>query len=190
VPDKISETAHKIKDSVDRMVQLVTDFLSVRKIEEGKMEYKFERIDAVNLVKDITEELKLLAQNKKLEFNFESSVSEVWIMADTQRIRQVFQNLMENSIKYTDSGFVRVRAKIEDNHFIFSVSDSGHGISKELLSHLFEEFRRDGKEKQIEGTGLGLFIAHSIVEIHKGEIWAESEGRGKGSVFYVKLSLA
>ncbi|OGN01041.1 MAG: hypothetical protein A3B91_02925 [Candidatus Yanofskybacteria bacterium RIFCSPHIGHO2_02_FULL_41_29] len=189
-PVKIAEAAHKIKDSADRMTQLVSDFLNVRKIEEGKMEYKFEKIDAVKLVKDIFEELKPLAQNKKLDFSFEAVTQESWINVDVQNIRQVFQNLIENSIKYTDSGFVKVKSESREGNFIFSVFDSGHGISKELLPHLFEEFKRDIKERQIEGTGLGLFIAHGIVEGHKGRIWAESEGSGKGSTFYVELPLA
>ncbi len=188
--DKIKEAAVKIKDSTDRMVQLVTDFLNVRKIEEGKMEYKFEKTDGVKIIKEIAEELKLLAQNKKLDFSFESAVGETWINVDVQRIRQVFQNLIENAIKYTENGFVKVKVEVGDDKLLFSVSDSGHGISKELLPHLFEEFRRDGKEKQIEGTGLGLFIAKSIVEAQHGKIWAESEGSAHGSTFFVELLLS
>ena len=130
-----------------------------------------------------------MAQNKKLEFSFDPTVQEIQINADIQNIRQVFQNLIENSIKYTDQGFVKVKTESKEGHFIFSVSDSGHGISRELLPHLFEEFKRDSKERQIEGTGLGLFIAHGIVEGHKGRIWAESEGSGKGSTFFVELPL-
>jgi len=188
-PTKIAEAAHKIKDSADRMTQLVSDFLNVRKIEEGKMEYKLEKIDVNKLIGNIFEELKPLAQNKKLEFSFDPTVQEIQINADIQNIRQVFQNLIENSIKYTDQGFVKVKTESKEGHFIFSVSDSGHGISRELLPHLFEEFKRDSKERQIEGTGLGLFIAHGIVEGHKGRIWAESEGSGKGSTFFVELPL-
>lgn len=190
VPDKVFEAAHKIASSVDRMVQLVTDFLNLRKIEEGKVEYKFEKADVIKIIKETADELRLLAQNKKLDFSYESTVGEVWASVDVQRIRQVFQNLIENSIKYTDAGFVKVKVEVKDASLIFSVSDSGHGISKELLPHLFEEFRRDGKEKQIEGTGLGLFIAKSIVESHHSKIWAESEGSGQGSTFFVELPFA
>ncbi len=190
VSDKVKEASLKIRDSADRLVQLVTDFLNVRKIEEGKMEYKLERVDGVKIIKDIFEELKTLAETKKLEFGFDSGISEAWISADVQRIRQVFQNLIENAIKYTESGFVKVKVETGENKLFFSVSDSGHGIAKELLPHLFEEFKHDGKEKQIEGTGLGLFIAKGIVEAHKGIVWAESEGKGKGSTFFVELPLA
>src|SRR3989344_5466499 len=142
-PEKVNDAAHKIKDSADRMVQLVGDFLNVRKIEEGKMQYKFERVDVVKIISSIFEELKPLADNKKLNFSLEPLPGGGWINADAQNIRQAFQNLIENSIKYTDTGFVKVRTESITGKFIFSVSDSGHGISQELLPHLFEEFRRD-----------------------------------------------
>ena len=190
VPEKVKEVAGKIKDSSDRMIELVNDFLNLRKIEEGKMEYKLEKLNGVRLVNDIFEELKPLGQKKNLELSCDSSSSEAWFDADLQRIRQVFQNLIENSIKYTDSGFVKVKTELKNGYFVFSVSDSGHGISKELLPHLFEEFKRDSKERQIEGTGLGLFIAKNIVEAHKGKIWTESDGQGKGSRFIVEIPLA
>lgn len=189
VSEKVKEAAHKIKDSADRMVKLVGDFLSIRKIEEGKMDYKFEKMNAASMVKDIFEELKPLAQNKKLDFTLGTVSDGGWISADVQKIRQVFQNLIENAIKYTDSGFVKVAAEAYGGQFLFSVSDSGHGISKELLPHLFEEFKRDTASKKIEGTGLGLFIARDIVLAHHGDIWVESDGPGKGSKFIVKMPL-
>ena len=108
----------------------------------------------------------------------------------SQKFRQVIQNLVENAVKYTDQGWVKVLVEKKDDSLIISVSDSGHGMSKELLLHLFEEFKRDEKERLIEGAGLGLFIAHAIVSAHKGQIWAESEGKGKGSAFFVKIPFA
>ena len=190
-PPGVNETSRKIGEAANRMISLVNEFLDLRKIEEGKMSYTFTKIDGVKMVANIIDELKPLAQAKKLDLSFESEVSPGQINADEQRIRQVFQNLIENAIKYTDSGFVKVGVKSENNSFVFSVSDSGHGLEKELLPGLFEEFRRAGSSdtKRIEGTGLGLFIAKQIVVGHKGEIWAESEGPGKGSKFFVKLPL-
>lgn len=190
VPEKVREAALKIKESVDRMVRLVTDSLNIRKIEEGKMNYKFENVDACKLIQDIFDELKPLADKKKLEFSMDASTKGCWISADIQNVRQVFQNLIENAIKYTDSGFVKIRTETYGAEFLFSVSDSGMGISKDLLPHLFEEFRREVATKNIEGTGLGLFIAHEIVRAHRGEIWVESDGLGKGSKFLVKFPLA
>lgn len=225
-PPKINETSKKISEAANRMISLVNEFLDLRKIEEGRMDYVFEKIDGVKMVGGVVEELKLLAQAKKLDLTFEPEIESVQINADTQRLRQVFQNLIENAIKYTDprsavgrtesasgetksaegsgqlrpsdsvaseasNGFVKVNIKSADGSFMFSVVDSGHGIEKELLPELFEEFRRAGNSdtKRIEGTGLGLFIAKQIVLGHKGEIWAESDGPGKGSKFFVKVPL-
>ena len=202
-PPRVSETSHKIEEAANRMISLVNKFLDLRKIEEGKMEYTFEKLDGVKMVNNVVEELKPLAQAKSLDLTFESEINSGWINADAQRLRQVFQNLIENAVKYTDppsheasegrsSGFVKVNIKSADGYLVFSVSDSGHGMEKDLLSNLFEEFKRAGTSdtKRIEGTGLGLFIAKQMVTGHKGEIWAESDGPGKGSKFIVKIPLA
>ena len=115
----------------------------------------------------------------------------IMIKADEQRLRQVIMNLIENSIKYTQSGFVKVECQMSDvkgqKSVLFSVSDSGMGIKKEILPELFEQFKRAKETRVIQGTGLGLYVAREIVKAHGGEIWAESEGEGKGSRFYVKL---
>ncbi len=188
--EKVIEACKKIGDSANRMAELINDFLNLRKIEEGKMDYKFERTDGVKIVNEIIGELKLLAENKKLDLTLASNLKEGCINVDIQRIRQVFQNLIENSIKYTEKGFVKVGIESSGGYFVFSVSDSGHGISHELVPHLFEEFKRDATVKLIEGTGLGLYIAHEITIAHKGEILVESDGPGKGSKFLVKIPLA
>ena len=189
--EKISEACQKIAGSANRMIGLVNEFLDLRKIEEDKMEYKFEKTDALKMISEVIEELKVLAGGKGLDLELESKISEGWIRADVQRIRQVFQNLIENSVKYTEKGFVKVKIESSGGYFIFSVSDSGHGIDKELLPDLFEEFKRaiSSTTKRIEGTGLGLFIAKQIVLAHQGQIWVESEGIGKGSRFIVKIPL-
>lgn len=185
---KIKETAKKIKNSADRMISLVDDFLDLRKIEEGRMEYNFEDVDVARLVKEVSDEMKTLAAEKKLKLVFESGVKKINIRADKQKLRQVIQNLIDNAIKYTPKGFVKINMLLANDYILITVSDSGIGVSKELSPHLFEEFRRDPKAgKRIQGTGLGLYIAKQIVEAHNGEIWAESEGEGKGSKFCVKL---
>ena len=189
VPDKVKESAKKIIDSADRMVALVNNLLDLRKIEEGKMAFKFEKVGIQKLVSDIVEEFKLLADNKKLKLTFESAIEEQMVSLDTEKFRQVIQNLIDNSIKYTDEGWVKVSMSQDGKSFILvTISDSGRGIPKDLLPKLFEQFKRDpSMPKQIAGTGLGLYIARQIVLAHKGEVWAESDGEGKGSRFIVKI---
>ena len=190
VSDKIKETAIKIKETADNMIALVNNLLDLRKIESGKMDFKFEKIDLVKMLRDMVSELRGLAQRKGLDLSFETTADQLTYDADPQKLRQVFQNLIDNSIKYTDSGWIKVGLKIQEGFIEISVADSGRGISKELLPQLFEQFIRDAHEiKKIEGTGLGLYIAKQIVEAHHGQIRAESPGPDQGSVFHVKLPI-
>jgi signal transduction histidine kinase len=106
------------------------------------------------------------------------------------RFSQVIQNLIDNAIKYTKEGWIKVKVDKEDSEVLISVSDSGIGMSKELQQKLFGQFVRDPAiKKEIHGTGLGLYITKHIVEAHHGKIWAESEGINKGSTFYIKLPI-
>lgn len=188
VNDKIKETLGKMKNSSDELIGLINTLLDLRKVEEGKMDYKFETVNLKSLVQSVMDILKIQAEGKKLEFTFTSGYDGN-VSADPEKFKQVIQNLIENSIKYTPQGFVKVATKEDGGYIIFSVSDSGLGIGPNLLPNLFsQEFVRDERVKhEIRGTGLGLFIAKRIVTDHGGEIWAKSDGEGKGSTFYVKL---
>lgn len=189
---EIKAVAQKIKNSSNKMISLVNNLLDARRIEEGRMEYSFEKADIVEMVKLIANELKPLATDKKLEFSFESKEKEIWAIIDAQKLSQVVQNLVDNAIKYTAQGWVKVSVKKEEKDILISVSDSGAGISKEAMSEMFKQFSRgDFKERgAIQGTGLGLYIAKQIISAHQGEIWAESEGKDKGSSFFVKIPIA
>ena len=192
VSEKIKEVIEKIKDSTDRMIMLVNNLLDLRRIEEGRMDYKFKETNIFKLVFDIIDGIKSLAQRKGLELKFNSEPLErILVNIDSQKFGQAVQNLIENAIKYTEKGGVDITINKEsDNSILITIADSGRGISKELLSNLFEQYKRDESlAKQIEGTGLGLYIAKVIVVAHKGEIWAESEGQDKGSKFFIKLPL-
>ncbi|MDP3015422.1 MAG: HAMP domain-containing sensor histidine kinase [bacterium] len=196
IPEKAKETVGHIKESCDRLIDLVNDFLDLRKIEEGKIEYQFADINIVDLVRGIADDLRLLAQNKGLELTFEEPKTvKIMVKVDEQRLRQIIQNLIDNSIKYTEQGWVRVTIDYDHDNdhdqrqesVLIKVEDSGIGISKESLPTLFDQFIRTKETRAIKGTGLGLYIAKQIVEAHQGEVWAESEGEGKGSRFYVRL---
>ncbi|OGZ02600.1 MAG: hypothetical protein A2946_01535 [Candidatus Liptonbacteria bacterium RIFCSPLOWO2_01_FULL_53_13] len=188
VNDKVKETLVKMKKSADGLVMLIDTLLNVRKVEEGRMDYQFARIDFRKLVEDTVEELRPLAGEKKLELTFTAPPEAAWVNADAQKLKQVVQNLIDNAIKYTPLGFVKVEVAPKESTYVLSVTDSGLGIPEELITHLFEEFIRDERvKKDILGTGLGLFIARKIVDAHSGKIWAESGGKDKGSRFYVAL---
>lgn len=191
VPDKVKETSEKIKESADRLIALVNNLLDLRKLEEGRMDFAFEDTDIAKLTTEVVNDLMTLAQKKKLELTVNVPPEELHGKIDIQKFRQVIQNLVDNSIKYTDSGWVKVSAERVDDSYVIKVSDSGRGMPKDLIPQLFEQFTREkDAAKRIEGTGLGLYIAKQIVLGHRGTIEASSEGVGKGSTFTITLPAA
>ncbi|MEK7616343.1 MAG: ATP-binding protein [Patescibacteria group bacterium] len=188
VPDKVKETAEKIKTVANRLLELVSNLLDLRKLEEGKIEYQYERIDLNALIKNIVDELTNVAQQKHLELSAELPPGPLMITIDKEKIRQVIQNLIDNAIKYTEQGTIRVTLHATRDTIRIGVADTGMGIPQDLIPKLFEQFERGSDTaKKIQGTGLGLYIAKQFIEVHKGNIWAESPGPGKGSTFMIEL---
>jgi signal transduction histidine kinase len=123
---------------------------------------------------------------KKLELVYEEPKKALpLINADSDKLREVILNLIDNSIKYTLSGSVKVSASVDNKDFRFVVKDTGIGIDPEEAKTLFRKFVRGSGVAQIHtgGSGLGLFIAQKIIKEHGGQVWAESAGKGKGSTF-------
>ncbi len=182
----------RILRSSKDLVSLVGEFLNLSRIERGKMEYKFERIDLKKLLKELSEEFKA-TNGKNLKITFEPDENEDFtVTADQNKIRQVISNLLDNAMKYTPEGFIRIYLykDPEKSATVVKIKDSGMGMSKETLSRIFSKFTRAREgisQIDTEGLGMGLYIAKKISEDHGGGIRAESAGEGKGSVFYVEL---
>jgi signal transduction histidine kinase len=190
VSDQLKDIIEKIRVSSDRMIGLVDTFLNLRRIDEGRIEYHMMPLELNNLVAAIVDELQQLADTKHIRLSLEAPAHGWRVNADSQYLRQVLQNLVENAIKYTDKGSVTVSIVdgTKPGTVHLQVSDTGRGISHDLAPKLFEQFSRDQSiSKEIAGTGLGLYIARKMVEAHSGRIWATSPGPGKGSVFSVEL---
>jgi signal transduction histidine kinase len=188
---KQTEIVRHIYTSAQGLASLVEDFLSVTKIEQGGMKYIFEEVSAKEIVEDLAGDMKLVAEDKQLSFTCNVDHAESYLVnADKVKLKQVFLNLIDNSIKYTKKGFVKVDLT-KDPHaktITFSVSDSGVGISLESRKRLFTKFGRgEAAPLNSGGSGLGLYLAWQIVKAHHGEIVVESEGEGKGSIFSVTL---
>lgn len=188
VGDKVKETLGKVQGSADELIGLINTLLDVRKVEEGKMEYTFEKVDLTQLITSTVESVMPLATAKSLALTTELDPTTIFVNIDKEKFKQVVQNLVDNAIKYTPSGFVKVSLKREGTNALIEVSDSGLGIPATLIPYLFEEFIRDERvKKEIRGTGLGLYIARKITEAHGGKLSAESPGEGKGSTFKVQV---
>ena len=192
VSDQVKEAVDKIFKSASALAVLVGDYLDVSRIEQGRMQYDFSTFDFKELTKTVVEELKPVSNKAGLNVTFDFNVNDTYIIkADQGKIKQVISNLLDNSIKYTPKGWIKVELtkKNPGNLIELSIQDTGVGIKPEVLPRLFEKFTRapDASKTNIMGTGLGLYVAKKMIEAHNGKVWAESEGAGKGSTFRIEL---
>lgn len=185
----------RILISTERLINLVNDMLNVSRIESGRIEINPEPVDLLSLIKDIVDEVYY---SKSEEKNIQFAVLEKPIpkaFVDPEKIRQVFLNLVGNSLKFTPNGGKITFDFFTDGRVVeVGVSDTGVGISKEDISKLFHKFSRLDNSYTAAatsgGTGLGLYISKSLVDLMHGRIWVRSEGIGKGTTFTVALPIA
>lgn len=177
-------------DSNDRMIQLVTELLDAARIEEGRFGYEFSESDFVSFLSDIITNFQKQVLETNLTLTFRKPKESVRpIRFDSNKLRMVVENLIDNAIRYTlPGGKIEVTLEKKPSFLQVKVKDSGIGIPSHQISRLFTKFFRGENvmRLQTEGSGLGLFISKNIVEGHGGEIWVESE-EGKGSSFYFTI---
>ena len=187
----VAEQLKKTQNTNNHLISLIEDMLNVSRIERGKMEFLFELTNVEELASFAYEQLIPMATDKKLKLSYVPPKTALpKIMADKEKLRQVMNNLIDNSLKYTKQGSVTVSLFKEGDEIKFQVEDTGKGISKEEQASIFQKYSR-GKEsvKQSAGLGLGLYVAKIIIDQHKGKIWAESKGTGLGSKFMFSLPI-
>jgi len=199
VTGQIKELVKEGLDSDNKAVEMVQDVLKASSLRTGNMVYDFVEIDSNSFIKDIAESYRQTAEQKGLKYEVNLPADSSKFKIDKLQMTQVIKNLIDNSVKYTLSGFVKVNLQntttVKDKKKIkvlrFSVEDSGVGLSDDDKAKLFKEGGR-GEESlkvNVNSTGYGLFIVKKIVEGHGGKIWAYSEGRGKGTGFFVELPI-
>lgn len=171
---------------IDRITRIVSNLLDLSKIESGKIQLKLEPANIAGLAKSVTRAFDSLAQSKKLNLVCNVSADKIEINIDKDRITEIFVNLINNAIKFTERGSVTVFV-IDKGEFVeCGVADTGIGIAADSLPRLFTKFEQFGRSNGPgeRGVGLGLAICKGIVDLHKGKIWAESElGSGTKIVF-------
>jgi signal transduction histidine kinase len=191
--DETAQRARKhaatIEHAAKRMKRLIDTLLDAHSIETGQLEV-VPRPQAVGtLLESCQEAIERAASEKNIHFDVRHLPNGIAVLADRDRIAQVFCNILENAVKFTNPhGAVSVTASLHGNEVLFSVRDTGRGMSDAELSRVFERHVRAHRSAG-GGTGLGLFIARAIIEAHHGRIWAESQV-GKGSTFYFTLPIA
>lgn len=172
------------------LLQLIGDVLDFSKVEAGKLDIELQPVNLSSLVSDVVAGTEPLAQKKGVGLSTQEESGLPPIFADPLRIRQVLLNVVSNAIKFTpEGGQVTIRLWQDGETLAVSVTDTGIGISPQEAGKLFREFtqlsRRNNQPR--EGTGLGLALAKRLVELHGGQIWAESEGEGLGSTFHIRF---
>ncbi len=192
VSPPVADFLQKILISGNEVISLLSQYLNKSKLELGQLEYSFIKIDIVELVNEILVTFKVHAEQKNLYLTEVLPTREkIFVNADQGKLREVIINLIDNSIKYTQKGSVTVSVERHEGKVLIKVSDTGVGIEDDTMNVLFKEFSRaDIQKVNILGTGLGLYLAKIFIEAHKGRIWAESEGKGNGSQFYIELEEA
>jgi PAS domain S-box-containing protein len=189
------ETAEYIKrahDAATELNSLVTDILTVVRAEEGELEVNLKKISPIPYLEKITHTFEDRATAKKIKLIFEVVAHEEppEITTDPVKVREVLNNLIGNAIKFTEKGSVKVAVGLLKKELLVSITDTGIGISSADQSGIFNKFFRaeNWKTRKTGGTGLGLYIAKTLVERLGGRIWVRSE-KGQGSTFFFTLPL-
>lgn len=178
-----------IKEGNERMIKLVNDLLNATRIEQGRLTYNKEDFDITKLASSLTTEVKSFADANNVELKVTGAGNPILVNADKQYISMVLGNLIDNAIRYIpQSGRVEVIFEQDGKFVKVSVKDDGIGIPKEEQKKIFQKFFRSSTimRHRTEGTGLGLFLAKSFIEAHKGKMGFVSK-EGKGTTFWFTL---
>ena len=184
--EELSERQEYIKivrENNDLLLQLISDILDLSKIEAGTFEFTSGDVDVNLLCEDIVRSMGMKAK-EEVELVFDDHLPVCHVISDRNRIHQVISNFVNNAMKFTSEGSIHVGYKLKDGELEFYVEDTGIGIEKEQLPHIFERFVK--LNSFVHGTGLGLSICQSIVEQLGGRIGVDSE-KGKGSRFWFTI---
>ena len=191
---QIKEAFGKIYTSGDILLGIINDLLDLSKIEAGKMELINDDYDVVSLISETAQLNMMRIGSKRIEFKLsadENMPAMLW--GDELRVKQVLNNVLSNAFKYTEAGVVSMSAHAEpvddkEVMLVFTISDTGQGMTKEQTEKLFDEYYRFNLEanRKTEGTGLGMSITRNLVRMMNGEISVESEP-GKGTKFQIRL---
>ena len=193
-PEQI-ENLKALKFSADTLLALINDILDLSKIESGKIEFEKTSFSIKEIITSIEKSLGVIAKEKGIPIlsEVQEEIPEM-VKGDQIRLNQILTNLVNNAIKFTEKGHVKISVKnvnVEKDYVTlrFGVQDTGIGIAQEQLSKIFERFSQanENTTRLYGGTGLGLTITKQLVELQNGKIWVESQ-EGEGSTFYFELT--
>ncbi len=177
-----------IAGSSERMLDLVNSLLDLARIS-SRIDLTRQACDMARVVRDVLADLQGHAMQKEIRLRLSLSSEVIVVLGDVQQLRQAISNLVDNAIKYSPpESDVLIQLTTSDGMVLVRVQDRGTGIPATELPFIFDRFFRSQAHRQVDGTGLGLALVRSIVEVHGGQIWVDSEP-GQGSIFTVQLPL-
>ncbi len=196
IDDRAKNYLEKAHDNTQHLGALFRDLLSVTKLDEGLIARNRVPVNLTKMLQDITNDMQFAAGKKSLTITFMPSaqygpkmlVPSYWVSVDAERMREVIMNLIDNGMKFTHEGGIAIGINGDDNSITVAIKDTGIGIPQEDIPHLFQKFYRvdNSATRTIGGTGLGLYLVRTLIELFGGRIWIESEF-GKGTTFYFTL---
>ncbi len=187
--EKLEEMLDVSIKNADYMKNLVIKTLHLASLNSTNTKINYQELNLLDEINKILDKKKYLFESNDInvEYNIDNNL---YVDADRLRIEELFDNLISNAVKYLPDkkGKIVIDAEKTDDEITISVKDTGVGMTKEQINHIFDEFYKiDDSRHDLESTGLGLTICKRIVEHHGGKIWAESQGENKGTTFYVIL---
>lgn len=180
-----------IRQNAYRLIRLINNLVDTNSIEAGAYKLNLGNYNIVQIVRDIVSSVAEYIETKGIHLSFETAIDELMISCDLDKIERIMLNLISNAIKYTEvGGQIDVKLSYEENSMSISVKDNGEGIPKSKLESIFDRFVQceEGLTRKREGSGIGLSLVKSLVQLHRGEVTVESE-IGCGTEFMVSLPL-
>lgn len=189
--EKFKRYIQGIKQNSFRLLRLSNNIIDMTKIDSGLYSLHKTNCNIVNLIDNIVDSISEYVENKGIELIFDPACEEVITACDKDKVQRIILNIISNSIKYIEGkGKILISLNVENNCVVISVKDNGIGISKENLGTIFEKFKQVDSTftRKVEGSGIGLSLVKSLVEMHDGDIYIESEeGKGTNVAFYLPI---
>lgn len=190
---KVKDILKRLEVSTQNEIKIVNDLLNVSEFQMGKGAIQANpEVNIKEILEDVVKDLVLESEKKGLYLKIEKQNDLLipLIMADRNKLKMAITNIVDNAVKYTQKGGILIKVKSKDKKLTVEIADTGIGMTKQESQTLFGKTFQRGEEAKklfVTGKGIGLFLSAKIIEAHKGKIWAESEGQGKGSTFFIEL---
>jgi CheY-like chemotaxis protein/two-component sensor histidine kinase len=192
---ELQEFRETIEFEVSHLARLLDDLLDVSRIARGLIRLRKEPCDFAMTVRQVTEGRRAILEKNGVKLSVQLPAQPVWVMGDRTRLAQIVGNLLDNANKFTDAGpqvTVRLLKEMPAEVAVLSVRDTGIGMDREMLKRIFEPFTQADRsiDRSRGGLGLGLAIVKGLADLHEGQVYASSDGPGRGSEFTVRLACA